>query len=138
MEHSHVRSMGLWLLAAAILTLMLMGCAQGQRGQAAAHRDAEMAWQLGPLLDEHGSHRSLSFDSPLMAEFIAYRDQVTTGPAWYDGRLDRGPRVVSGTRRTTVLRSHTRTRDRLNVSDGDVRDTYSSNTSRQRTIEVVR
>lgn len=137
MERIDVRSMGLWAAAAAILLLMLMGCAADGEN-ARAQRDADQRWQLGPLVDDNGHHRSLSLDSPAMNELHEFQPWLTSGPRWYDGRVDTARQVRAGTRSLVVDRAFTNQRDRVNSNNGRVRDSFRQTVDVERFIEVER
>lgn len=125
-------------LAGAGALFGLGGCASSSQSSE-AERAAELnAWTLGPLVDAEGNHRSLAIDSRTMQELQHFQPWLTSGPSWYDSRLDRGPSVAAGTRRVSVSISETITRDRFSSSNGRVQDNYSQNVIREKFIEVVR
>lgn len=116
------------------------GCAPSavKQQRAAEARDAEVRFQLGPLVDEDGARRSLALDSPAMRDLQQYQPWLESQNAWYDTRLDQRPGVTAGTRRTILSISETSVRDKISSSNGQVQDNFSQNITRDTVIEIVR
>lgn len=121
-----------------VACLTSVGCAtHGDRQEAHARYD-EQVWMLGPLVDDQGEARSLTFDSPQMQQLQEMQPWLTAEDAWYHGRLDKRSGVIAGTRGRVLEVTQIRSRDRITSSDGDVKDNYSQSTSRYRYFESVR
>ncbi|MBB6431676.1 hypothetical protein [Algisphaera agarilytica] len=125
------------VLAAVVLGT---GCApsKAEQQRAADARQAEMRFELGPLVDAEGNRRSLALDSPEMNELQSFQPWLDDRTAWYHDRLDRKPGVNAGTRRTIISISETNVRDRFSSSNGRVQDNYNQSTSRDKIIEITR
>lgn len=118
--------------------LGVIGCAtDADRREARASYD-EQVWMLGPIVDEQGEARSLTFDSPQMQQLQHMQPWLTAENAWYTGRLDSRSSVIAGSRSRIFEVTEVRSRDRITSSDGDVKDNYSQSTSRYRYFESVR
>ena len=118
------------------LTLLVGGCTTPSEPVSQAQADATMnAWTLGPLVDEHGHHRSLALDSPEMAELHEIQPWLTMGEPWYAGRVDRSRQITHGTKVRGVDRVLIATRDRIEGSDGEVNDDFRLQVRTQRTFE---
>lgn len=116
------------------------GCTSSQMKQqrAAEARDAEVRFELGPLVDAEGTHRSLSLDSPAMRDLYQFQPWLNDRVSWYDDRLDRRASVAAGSRRTVVTFSETTVRDKFSSSNGKVQDNYSQSITRDKFFEVTR
>ena len=95
-------------------------------------------WELAPLTDEAGNHRSLALDSPLQAELRAAQPWLAEAGAWYESRNERGPAVTSGLRTYSYTRSLTTRRDRVTSYHGRIDDNYRSQTTTQQYLEFTR
>ncbi|MEM9418500.1 MAG: hypothetical protein AAGA25_05515 [Planctomycetota bacterium] len=116
------------------------GCtsSQEQEQRAAEARDAEVRFELGPLVDAEGNRRSLALDSPEMNELQSFQPWLDDRTAWYHDRLDRRPGVTAGSQRTIISISETSVRDKYGSSNGKVQDNYSQNTTLDTVIEITR
>ncbi|MEM9916030.1 MAG: hypothetical protein AAF911_13835 [Planctomycetota bacterium] len=122
------------------MALLGVGCAPSaaERQRAVEARDAEVRFELGPLVDAEGARRSLALDSPAMAELLEFQPWLDERTAWYHDRHDRRPGVEAGTRRTIIAISETTVRDKFSSSNGRMQDNYNQSTTRDTVIEVTR
>ena len=126
-----------WLVGLAILLLALTGCQSTSDADVAAQQQRMNAWQLGPLVDADGNHRSLALDAPLHADLLAAQPWLTGRPAWYEDRLD-SVRTVEGGAVRRFYHETTRTdRDTLTSSNGKVQDNYRASSTSREYIRVV-
>lgn len=126
-------------LTLTVVLLATAGCqANSNASQAEQARDAEMRFVLGPLVDADGARRSLSVDSPEMAELQELQPWLDDRTAWYHSRLDNRRGVDSGFRQPVFTIIEIKDRDKLNSSNGQVQDNFSRDVKREIFIESAR
>ncbi|MEM7626527.1 MAG: hypothetical protein AAF333_13105 [Planctomycetota bacterium] len=141
MERLRPRSVRGGIAASALLAVAattLGGCATSSQPTDAERAAAVNAWTLGPLVDDDGSYRSLSLDSPEMAELLEIQPWLTMGEPWYAGRVDRARQVTAGVKFTIVEKAFVAEKDRFDSNNGQVQDNFKSVITSKRLIEVVR
>lgn len=135
------RTAALTLTCSALAVALLgTGCAPSasERQRTFEAHNAEVRFELGPLVDAEGTRRSLALDSPAMNDLYQYQPWLDQRTAWYQDRLDRRPGVNAGTRRTILSISETSVRDKFSSSNGKIQDNYNQSTTRDTVIEVIR
>lgn len=136
-RHLLVRPRGTAVALTTLAVVALGGCASSSPQSTNAERTAAMnAWTLGPLVDDEGNYRSLSLDSPPMAELIEIQPWLAVGEPWYAGRIDRSRQITAGVRRQVVERAFISTTDRVEGKDGQVKDDFKLRVSTERIIEL--
>jgi len=126
------------VLGLIVATSLTAGCSSTSKQQAEAQQQDMMRWQLGPLVDEQGDQRSLALNSPQMDRLVQAQSWEASQAAWYYSRVDHGPAVTAGHRLPSYEITQVKTRDRISGTDGDVKDNYSRNVTRERFTETVR